>query len=365
MEVYTLRETKDNNLNKIIRLKQKQNGNVYFAVLGEGVAKKDVRCLEKPIFIHIRVTNKCNLKCPYCYTQDNNLKKDMSDDEIKSLINICDKEGALNITWTGGEPFARKKMCEFINIAYKMGINQTVLTNGTLLTADILKSLPTDNITLQISLNEIWSNDISIGKRQISILQNISRAINSGFNIVITVIFEPVEITRYECLIETLISYKIPIVRFGFEVPVGGLSQKDMYTYISDMKKMFLQLNKLKEKYINDIVIIYQFDKYCVDETLFPKRFLSCEAGTTQIYIDNNGDVYPCPLFKSYNEFLCGNVLCNSWEELWNSKPMESFRNVSICENCEVLCTDWCRALLYPLNKSLEGKSVYCLKTIE
>lgn len=180
MKTYTLREIRDDNLNETIRLKQKQNGDIYFAVLKNGEAVPNVTCLQRPIFIHIRVTNKCNLKCPYCYTQDNSEKRSMSDEEITWLLSLCDKEGALNIIWTGGEPFAHEKMCEFINIAYRMKINQTVLTNGTLLTADILKELPTDNITLQISLNEIWSDDASIAKRQAGILRNANSAIKRG-----------------------------------------------------------------------------------------------------------------------------------------------------------------------------------------
>lgn len=353
-----LREFYDKKLDVFIRYKQNLSGETYFTVQGE--IPQRAKSLEKPIYVHIRATDKCNLNCPYCYTKDNSDKNDMSDEEMLEILKLCNQKEVLGITWTGGEPFMRKNMVSLINAVHDMKINQTVLTNGTLLKDEILESIPNDNVLIQISLNEAW-NSRNLYRNE-SILKNAENAIKKGKKVVITVILEPVNLSDYEELINNLLYHSISNVRFGFEIPVGGLSHKDMVQYIEDMKKLIPDLQMLKEKYSDDILISYQFDKYCIDEQIIPKRFFSCEAGTTQIYIDNNGDVYPCPLFKSYEEFYCGNVFKNTWEELWKADPMEKFRNISICKNCNVTCTDWCRALLYPVTGSLKGKSLFCMK---
>lgn len=362
MKGVILREVFDENLQEKIRLKQMENSEVVYTSVKVGKSNDDVLSLSQPIQVHIRATYKCNLKCPYCYTADHIDKMDMTDAQMKEIIELCDRKGVLGITWTGGEPFVRHNMVDLIHQTYETHMNQTVLTNGTLLKSSITEYLPKDNISYQISLNEIWADDTESRKRNIQILKNAGDMVSVGFKVFITVIIEPMDISKYEELIISLINYGIPFVRFGFEIPVGGLLQKNMETYITMVKQLFKPLMGLKEKYKNQITILYQFDKKCFINTGLPRRFLMCEAGTMQIYIDNNGDVYPCPLFKSFEEFKCGNVFIDSWAKLWNSNPMNKFRNVHECDNCNVICTDWCRALLYPITGKLEGKSLFCVR---
>lgn len=361
MSDIVLRQFYDKRLDAFIRHKQDVEGNTYFTV--EGEIPSNAKSLDKPIFVHIRATDKCNLNCPYCYTKDNTDNKDMSDEKMLELLSLCDQKEVLSITWTGGEPFTRNSICSFINKVHEMKIYQTVLTNGTLLTDEILDSIPRDNLMLQISLNEAWNAQRD--EQNELILKNAENAVRRGFNVVVTIILEPLDVTYYEEILEKLIAHGIPAVRFGFEIPVGGLGMKNMCQYIDDMKGIMPDLQRLKEKYAEFVFISYQFDKHCQEESVIPKRFFSCEAGTTQIYVDNDGGVYPCPLFKSYDEFYCGNVFQHSWEELWNAEPMKQFREIPICGNCEVVCTDWCRALLYPITGSLRGKSLFCMKKNE
>lgn len=87
-----------------------------------------------------------------------------------------------------------------------------------------------------------------------------------------------------------------------------------------------------------------------------------CEAGTTLLYIDNNGDAYPCPLFKSDREFLCGNVQRDDWREIWDAEPMKKLRAIPECRDCDYLCNVWCRAIKYFYNRKLTGRGLYCLK---
>lgn len=131
------------------------------------------------------------------------------------------------------------------------------------------------------------------------------------------------------------------------------------------MKALIPDLIKMREKYCEKINIRFQFDKKDFVESGFPRRFIICEAGTTQIYIDNNGDVYPCPLLKSYKTFYCGNVFCDAWSELWYSKPMRFMREIPECSDCNYTCGVWCRALKYAADGSFYGKSNYCLKDLD
>lgn len=89
-----------------------------------------------------------------------------------------------------------------------------------------------------------------------------------------------------------------------------------------------------------------------------------CEAGTTEIYIDNNGDVYPCPMLKSLKKLYCGNIFHNTWEEIWDAPAMELLRKIPDCRDCTYNCGVWCRALKFFMDGNLYGKSRYCLKEL-
>ena len=120
-------------MNEVIRLKQAEDGRSFFTVVPKGMPVEHMQSLEKPLFAHICVTNKCNLNCPYCYAADHNVSHDMTDEQLKQVVEICNNNDIMCITWTGGEPLLRSNFSEIVLQVYKYGIKQTILTNGILL----------------------------------------------------------------------------------------------------------------------------------------------------------------------------------------------------------------------------------------
>ena len=103
---------------------------------------------------------------------------------------------------------------------------------------------------------------------------------------------------------------------------------------------MFQDLCSLREKYKKNLNISYQFDKSCSDKSVFPNRFINCEAGTTQIFIDSNGDVYPC---AGWQRMVVGNINKQSLKDIWtNSESLKEIRSITQrdfaqCVDCEAL----------------------------
>lgn len=89
MKTILLRETYDNNIKEIFRLRQLSTGQTVFTASKFGECDSNIKSLQKPIFAHIRVTSKCNLNCPYCYANDNTNKEDMLNmDYLQGMIQI-------------------------------------------------------------------------------------------------------------------------------------------------------------------------------------------------------------------------------------------------------------------------------------
>lgn len=357
-----LRETFDKNLNEVIRLKQAEDGRSFFTVVPKGMPVEHMQSLEKPLFAHICVTNKCNLNCPYCYAADHNVSHDMTDEQLKQVVEICNNNDIMCITWTGGEPLLRSNFSEIVLQVYKYGIKQTILTNGTLLETIIGEKWPTKNINFQVSLNNIWNNYVECAP----IIEKVKKMIKEGYDIVVTVMLEPKSCELYKKLFDMLVENQISKIRLGFKIPVGrGAFDGDMKEYEKKMREIIPGLFKLKEKYQGILKIDYQFEDANYKFSGLPRRFMICQAGTMEVYIDNNGNAYPCPLFKSYEDLYCGNVFDNSWQSIWQSEAMNKLRKVNECKDCSYICGVWCRALKTAMDGSFYGKSKYCLKTME
>lgn len=109
-----------------------------------------------PLFVHINVTNKCNLSCGYCFNRNNN-KKDTTFDNYQKIIDILSKSGNLKVTITGGEPFYRKDIQDFIIYAKKRIPYVFITTNGTLFKKDMDFVSYLDGLTF--SINEAYAKN--------------------------------------------------------------------------------------------------------------------------------------------------------------------------------------------------------------
>lgn len=88
-------------------------------------------------YLRLAVTDRCNLRCFYCMPENGikyMLRKDLlSFEEMYRLVKILSLQGVDKLRITGGEPFVRKGIMEFLQeVSTIEGINEiNVTTNGT------------------------------------------------------------------------------------------------------------------------------------------------------------------------------------------------------------------------------------------
>ncbi len=89
-------------------------------------------------YLRLAVTDRCNLRCFYCMPEEGikymPKKELLSYEEMERIVRIMAKMGIRKIRITGGEPFLRKGMMDFIQTLHSInGIEQlNVTTNGTM-----------------------------------------------------------------------------------------------------------------------------------------------------------------------------------------------------------------------------------------
>ncbi|WP_246092701.1 radical SAM protein [Terrilactibacillus laevilacticus] len=80
-----------------------------------------------PALIDIALTNRCNLKCDFCYASagvNSSAKGEISVSDYDKLFKVFSNMNVLRISLSGGEPFSRRDFFEILERAgkYNFGI---------------------------------------------------------------------------------------------------------------------------------------------------------------------------------------------------------------------------------------------------
>src|SRR3989344_2411156 len=117
--------------------------------------------LSVPAKVQIQITNRCNAKCPHCYASSGRVgESELSDFEIRTLLEQCQKAGVLQIEWSGGDPFMRKGFVKLLEYTHALGFEQDILTNGILLgrNKSLVQEVWRYAYAVQVSMNGCGAN---------------------------------------------------------------------------------------------------------------------------------------------------------------------------------------------------------------
>ncbi len=114
----------------------------------------------------LQITNRCNLSCPYCYLPNN--KSDMSKETAQKAIESIFRSAILHnykqvkLKYSGGEPLLRfpfitelHQHAQTLAEKHNIELDAVILSNGTLLTPEIISKIRSSNLRLMISLDGI------------------------------------------------------------------------------------------------------------------------------------------------------------------------------------------------------------------
>ena len=101
-----------------------------------------------PISVNIPITGKCNYRCRFCFAESYLL----DDSRILESPKVLADAGTQKISFEGGEPFLYPKLGELLKISKEVGLVTSVISNGSLITKEILTKLSQhlDWLTLSI-----------------------------------------------------------------------------------------------------------------------------------------------------------------------------------------------------------------------
>ena len=115
------------------------------------------RLMKTPKSVDISITNRCNLRCKYCYHFESadDVDNDLPTDAWLSFFEELSRCAVLDVCLAGGEPFMRQDLKELIEGIVKNRMRFKILTNGTLITDEMAALIASTRRcdTVQVSID--------------------------------------------------------------------------------------------------------------------------------------------------------------------------------------------------------------------
>lgn len=276
----------------------------------------------------------CNQKCIHCYAANQKYSEveELSTEEWKKIIDICQKNCIPQLTFTGGEPTLRKDLVELVKYAdwFLTRLN----TNGVLLTKKICKELYEASLdSVQVTL---YSNNPEIHNKLVGAenfdktVQGIKNAVQAGLNVSINT---PLCSLNKDYVSTLKFAKELGIMyasSSGLIVTGNAKKETSISTQLSEeeITKVMQEASEFAEK--EEIELSFTSPGWIKEEKLKELKLdiPSCGACLSNMAISPNGNVVPCQSWLDEGASL-GNILNTKWNKIWNSKECKRIRKNS------------------------------------
>jgi len=293
------------------------------------------------------VTNDCNLRCTHCYVSSGDYvpPREMSTDEIYSVIDQARELGVRRFLVTGGEPFMVRDIYDIVRYITAES-DLVLLTNAMFLTDKnierLVQSKGPGSITFQVSLDGPTAelHNVIRGKgafeRTTSV---IPRLIMHGFPVTISTavslhtVDHMADMTRLVHQLGSTEHHILWMQEWGRAVDNKPELMISPAKVVEVMRACRQVADELGIAIDNDASLRVRVRGKHGRKT----DLCSCAWDTLAVFSD--GQVYPCVWMAGAPGLECGSVLQQSLEQIWRESPMlDEVRGVSV-QNRE-LCSD-------------------------
>ncbi|MBI2267688.1 MAG: radical SAM protein [Armatimonadetes bacterium] len=312
--------------------------------------------------VYLHVTEKCNLRCIYCYVDLRDKKphagRKIGLEDCKKLTqDINDAGYRPRYNLTGGEPLLVGWLPEYVEFLKEKGHEVVLFTNATLFKKKAMKRLAGICDLIRISADGYFAED-----------HDYHRGKNT--------------FTAVKSAIESLLALK---ARLMISVTVTRKNRDHLgaiakaYGSMVNYAPLF---PKGDDQAIRDLLLSGDeyYDALFRTEGVEPyarvaralenarnHRIYKCATGSRSISISETGDVYPCQLIH-FPEFLAGNILKRPFPEIYrDSTVLKTVRSITVddiegCKECNIryICGGGCLARSFYETGSIKRCGSFC-----
>lgn len=328
------------------------------------------------------VTMGCNMQCKHCGSKCKEpLPGELTTEEA---LDLCDQIGELGLKWitlSGGEPLIRKDVCQLIERLRKNNVIPNIITNGWLLTEEMLDNLIEAGVgSLAISIDGIGekhdymrrsgSYERDMQALELMAKKNVTPA-------VITTVTRG-NIDTLEAMYEIFKEKQVKLWQLQIGLPMGSLKEQSELILqpeqIEDLLDfMYSKLNQSEMKVYPADCIGYYTDKDSILRGMIfgseqPVVWEGCGAGKHGFGILHNGDILGCTSIRD-RQFIEGNIRERSLRNIWEdeesfswSRKMSKDKLKGHCKECMhgESCLGGCSNTRLTMQGDIYGENEYC-----
>lgn len=342
-----------------------------FGLMMKGVEKYGVRIPftpAGPFEVVWNVTYQCNLRCKHCYENAGQRRPELSTEEAKQVLDKLSRLAGIGLpalSFSGGEPLTRKDFFEIAAYAKKHIGYVSIASNGTLITPDNakrIKDVGIDYVEISIdgATSAVHDSFRGIPGAFEKAMEGVRNCLKAGVDTCIATVLHRDNFKELEKLVGLSNELGTRFMHFNY-IPTGrakahvelDLTPSERYQVLETIGKEILGLYvQRKEEEINrgksDIKVDRFFstcpqyasvtkelsrrhgEDFMVEAHYAAKQgvenvanFLGgCGAGRLYCCLEPNGDIKPCVFFQTSKETVLGNILENSFEDIWDKNHM-------------------------------------------
>jgi radical SAM protein with 4Fe4S-binding SPASM domain len=311
--------------------------------------------------VFLDLTNHCNLRCRYCYNQDN-LERSASNLPIELLEKVLESKVTREVTnwfFSGGEPLYYPYLDDALALFQRYGHRPKIATNGTALDPEVVDGWVSLGVqSVQFSLDTLDAAVFAGLNRGTEadhrrILENLEYAVRSPLRVVVSSVLTRDNITDVGEIMQYCHGLGVDSYTLYPNVPA---TKKDLDLVVSlpQQVKVFEELlaryRDISDTQIVDVTIpCIQFsDLYAHWKKRVAFRLHPCGAGQFNLKITSEGRVSTC-ICQDAEDFIVGDINESTIDEIWSSTEIEKFRSLSQtipkCSTCQLqaACRGGCR----------------------
>lgn len=350
-----------------------------------------MRLMRTPKKVDIDITNRCNLRCRYCYHFESagDAGGDLPAEEWLQFFEELNRCAVMEVTLAGGEPFMREDLREILGGIVKNRMRFAILSNGTLIddgmAAFIASTGRCNYVQVSIDGSVAEIHDTMRGKGSFAkAVEGFMALRRNGVRAAVRVTIHRKNVRDLENIARFLLE-DLRLPSFGTNsAGAMGLCRKnaEMVQLTTEERMIAMEtLLRLTKKYEGRISAMAgplaeakgwldMEDARLWGKPLTPTRgyLTGCGCYKSGLAVRADGGITPCTMLSHIE---LGRINCDDIGEVWRNNgalnalrqrhniPLSSF---SFCDGCEYLqcCTGSCPGLSYALVGEVNHPSPDC-----
>lgn len=326
----------------------------FYRDIGLAAGKKKI-----PSRVMFELTYKCNFRCVHCYVSPDKRKRELTTEEILSILDQLKEAGTFHVGFTGGEPLLRKDIFKILDYAKRCGFRISLLTNGYFINKGIGRKIA----SLGASLNRVDISVLGARKETFEKITGIKGSFNKVINSIKLLKDEGITVQLKSTLMK-LNKDEIREIRdlagklkclFRYGPSISRKANGDDITLehrvepdeVIEMKRALAGIgdNNVRKRLAQRTPKMKNAGR---------KSLFHCGAGQTEVTISPYGEMNFCMELHYPRYDILESSLRNCWEKLKGLVENIELPDDYECGKCEVanFC-HWCPAKAWLLKKDL------------